>query len=97
MQAGAGHALAEAAILEEVLLQAAKLLVQKVVDCLDQANDHVATDRGVTVLDALAEGIVGGIVDDLGLAAGEQVGVAAVGWDETTGRRRFLKKRTSGT
>ena len=42
----AGHAFAQAALLDEVLLQAAKLLIQEVVGLVDQAEGDVGDDLG---------------------------------------------------
>src|ERR1043166_5581290 len=57
-EAGAGHALAEATLSEEILFQAAELLVKKVAGHLDQADDDVGTDGGFRVLDAFFESFV---------------------------------------
>jgi len=55
-QPGAGHALAQAALFQEISLQAAELLVQQIIGHLDQAHDHIGADGRVGVLDALLEG-----------------------------------------
>jgi len=57
-EAGSGHSFAESAVFEEVLFQAADLLIEQVVGYFDQADDHVGGDFGVRVLDAFAEGFV---------------------------------------
>jgi hypothetical protein len=46
-EAGAGHTFAQAAGAEEVLLLAAKLLVEQVVGDFDEAEDHVGGIEGV--------------------------------------------------
>ena len=46
LQAGLGHALADAALLDEVLLEAASLLVEQVVGLMDQADGEVRQNLG---------------------------------------------------
>src|SRR5712671_1990364 len=46
LQAGAGHALAQAALFEEILLQTAKLLVNQVIGLVDEAERDVSHDFG---------------------------------------------------
>ncbi len=46
VEAGAGHALAQAAFFDEVLLQAANQLVQQVVGLVNQAEGNVGEDAG---------------------------------------------------
>jgi hypothetical protein len=58
-QPGLGHALAQAAFLEEGLLRVSELTLQKVARYLDEAEDDVGGNRRVDVLNALAEGLVG--------------------------------------
>ena len=45
-EAGAGHAFAQAALLEKGLFQLAKLLIQEVVGLVDQANEDVGNHFG---------------------------------------------------
>src|SRR5207247_10115973 len=54
-----GHALADAAILEEVLLQAAKLLIEEIVRLVDQADSDVGDDLGGTRFTEGTKGLVG--------------------------------------
>ncbi len=59
-EAGAGHALADATLLDEVLLQPQEEAAEEAVGNLDEADEHVGADGGVGVLDALLEGLVVG-------------------------------------
>jgi hypothetical protein len=54
LQADAGHALAEAALLDEVFLQAKELLVDQVVGLVDEANRDVGDYGWRAGLDKLA-------------------------------------------
>ena len=56
-QPGARHALAQAAFFEEILFQAAELLVEQVVGHFDQTHNHIGADGGVGMLDAFLEGL----------------------------------------
>ena len=57
-EAGAGHALAQAAFVQEIALQAAELAVEQVGGNFDQAHDHIGANRGVGVLDAFLRSLV---------------------------------------
>ena len=57
-EAGAGHALAQAAFVQEIALQAAELAAEEVGGDFDQAHDDVGANRGIGVLDAFLEGLV---------------------------------------
>jgi len=61
-EARAGHALAEAALLEEICFQAAELPIKEVVGLVNQADENVGDNCGV--------------VDDLGFWVGEEMFVA---------------------
>lgn len=76
-QASAGHAFAEATLFEEVLFQAADLFVQQVVGHFDQADDDVRAGLRVGVLDAFAEGVVGGVGLAVEIAEALCMGVVA--------------------
>lgn len=60
-QTGARHALAQTALMQEILLQSPKLPVKQVVGQLDQANHHVGGNGRVGVFDAFPEGRVIGV------------------------------------
>ena len=57
-EAGAGHALAQAAFVQEIAFQAPELAVEEVGGYFDQAHDHIGANRGIGVLDAFFEGLV---------------------------------------
>jgi hypothetical protein len=57
-EAGAGHALTQAAFFQKIPLQPAELLVEQVARHLDQTHNDVGADRGVGVLNAFLEGLV---------------------------------------
>lgn len=48
LEAGAGHAFAEAALLDEVFLKAEELLIEQVVCLVDEADGDVGEDGGRT-------------------------------------------------
>ena len=45
-EAGSGHALAQAALFQEILLQTAELLVNEIVGLVNQANGNVRDNFG---------------------------------------------------
>ena len=49
LEAGLGHALAEAAIFEEVLFEAKILSIEEIGCDLDKSNDDVGTDGGIII------------------------------------------------
>src|SRR5713226_10575302 len=57
-QAGAGHALAQATLLDKSFLQVLKLPVQEIASNVDQANDHIGADGRVRVLNPFAESFI---------------------------------------
>lgn len=59
LQAGLGHALADAALLDEVLFQAAALLVEQVIGLVDQADGEVCQNLGRASLHEGPVGLVG--------------------------------------
>ena len=65
-EAGAGHALAEAALLDKIFFEAEELLVDQVVRLVDQANHDVGNDLRRPGLDEFAVNLVG-----LGFTASE--------------------------
>jgi len=92
-ETGAGHAFAEAAVFEEVLLQAADLFVEQVVDDLDQANDDVGADVRVGVFDALAEGLVGSLRQAIERAEAFRIRVIAAPLLEAAGPEKITVVR----
>lgn len=58
LQAGLGHLLADAAFLDEVLLQSAALLVEEVIRLMDEADGDVRQDLGRTGVHERAVGLV---------------------------------------
>jgi len=58
-ETGAGHAFAEAALLEEVLFEPADLLIEEVIGLVDEADDDVGHDLNGSGFDKLAVGFVG--------------------------------------
>ncbi len=58
-EAGAGHALAQAAFLEKVLFEALDLLVEQVIGLMDQANEDVGDRLRRPGFDEFAEILVG--------------------------------------
>ena len=59
LQAGAGHALAQAAVFDEVLLQTAELLVDQVIGLVDEAQGDIGHDFGRAGFQELAIVFVG--------------------------------------
>ena len=59
LQTGAGHAFAQAALLEKVLLQPAELLVEKVVRLVDEAKGDVGYNFRWTGVGEFAVGLIG--------------------------------------
>jgi len=57
-EAGAGHALAQSALLEKVLFETAELLVEQVGGHFDESSNDIAADGRVGMFDALPEGLV---------------------------------------
>ena len=53
-KASAGHALAEAALVEKRLLELAELLVEEIAGQFNQADHHVGGNERVGVLDAFS-------------------------------------------
>ena len=51
VEAGAGHLLADAAVLDEVFFELADLLVEEVVGLVDQAERNVGEDGGRAVFE----------------------------------------------
>src|SRR6266478_6211233 len=72
LQAGARHALADAAFLDEVLLQPANLPVEEIVGLMNQANGDVGHYRGGAGFAELAEWLKGhvGLVAKVAYKAG---------------------------
>src|SRR5438105_355173 len=54
-EAGAGHALAQAAFSQEILLQSPELLVEEVIGLVDQTDENVGHDFGLPGLDERPE------------------------------------------
>ena len=77
-EAGAGHALAQAAFVQEIAFQAAELAVEQVGGDFDEAHDHIGANRGIGVLDAFFEGLVIRARRTVELA--KTHGVTVVGW-----------------
>src|SRR5437868_84612 len=75
VQPGASHALAQAALAEEIPLESAHLLVEEVAGDLDQAGDHVRANRRVWVFDAFLKGLVIGIWRAIKLSEAQGVGM----------------------
>src|SRR6266478_5364340 len=67
-QAGAGHALAQATLLDKSFLQVLKLPVQEIASNVDQANNHIGADGRVRIFNPFAESLIGGIVDAIELS-----------------------------
>lgn len=65
---GLGHALAQAAFLDEGFLQLPDLAVQQEARYSDQADDHIGGNGRVGVLDSLTEGGVGSSRDAVEVA-----------------------------
>ena len=61
-EAGAGHALAQPAFLEEILFKALELLVEQVVRLMDQADEDVGDRFRRPGFDEFAEVVVGEVV-----------------------------------
>lgn len=59
-EAGAGHAFAQAALLEKVVFEAADLLVEQIACQFDDADHGIGADGRVGVFDGFAEGFVVG-------------------------------------
>ena len=76
-EAGAGHAFAQAAFFEEILLQPPELPVEEVVGHFNQTHNHIGANGGVGVFDAFLEGFVIRAGSAVELAEAE--GVAVVG------------------
>jgi hypothetical protein len=75
LEAGSRHSLAQAAFLDEGILEVPELAGEQVGGHADQANDHIGRDRRVGVLDAFAECLVGRTRDLVQLAEPERVGM----------------------
>ncbi len=69
-EAGAGHAFAQAAFVQEILFQPSELLVEQVVGPVIRPDHHVGADGRVGVLDAFLEGLVIGAGGAVELRAG---------------------------
>ena len=77
-QTGAGHALAQAALLHKSLFQVCQLAVEEVAGELDQPHHDVGRDGRVGIFDSLAKRLVIGLGPPIQLA--ETPGVAMNFW-----------------
>ena len=75
-QAGAGHALAQAALIEEIPFLTAEQLIEQVAGDFDQTHEDVGADGRVGMLDAFAKGLI--ICAACSVQAAEALGVAVV-------------------
>ena len=61
LEAGAGHALAQAAFFEEISLETAELLVEEIVRLMDEADEDVGDDLRWAGLEIGPIGLIGPI------------------------------------
>lgn len=83
-QAGASHAFAQAAFLQEILFQARNLPVEQITRHLDQADDDIGADGGVGVFDAFAKCFVVGAGLAVEVAQAARVGMVRCPFGEAT-------------
>jgi hypothetical protein len=76
-QAGASHALAQAAFSQEILFEARNLPVEQKASQLDQPYYHIGANDGIAVFDAFAERFVVGT--GLAVEVAQAAGVGMVG------------------